>query len=90
LVSSTKQRRRQLRSTLDETGLASAAKHVGKLAERSGLLFCRIRKLLRTARLRRHTTQSRQQPRYRGTDGGLEHIAIKTKCGCDTSDHFRR
>src|SRR5262249_51458093 len=90
LVSSTDQRLKQLRSALDEVGLTSAPKYVGKFTECPSFLLCRLDKLLRTARLGCNPTKPRQQPRYRSADHRLDQVAIKAKRGRDTPNHFGR
>jgi hypothetical protein len=40
--------------------------------------------------LRGNAAESSQQTGYRRADSGLRVVAIKTECGCDTSDHIGR
>src|SRR5262249_57318306 len=78
LVPAAQQRREDLRSLLDERGLARGTEHVGKAAKGAGLLPYGVDELLRSAGLRGNATEARQQPRYRRADSGLRVGAVKT------------
>jgi hypothetical protein len=87
LVPAAQQRREHLRSLLDERGLASRTKHIGKVSKRTGLLPCGVDELLRTTGLTSGVAEPGQQCRHRGTDGGLRIVAVKTERGSYAPDH---